>query len=192
MVTIKTIKDYYEDMYELFPEVPKEDIQKILNYYWKALYLHNSYGGDVLIQNKNLWCFIGTLRNNSLQHFKYYIQKLTVKLRVLYKRKQIPWNGYYYFALGDAQYKAYEDQKNGKGRKRKKFKYGNVMLYKLLDECKIQQHNLKYIFKVPMGIDFGYRLYKTDFESKEAELIITRKPQTFKDILVANNNYEFL
>lgn len=73
MVTIKTIKDYYEDMYELFPEVPKEDIQKILNYYWKALYLHNSYGGDVLIQNRNLWCFIGTLRNNSLQHFKYYI-----------------------------------------------------------------------------------------------------------------------
>jgi hypothetical protein len=43
---IKTVKDYYEDMYQLFPEVPKKDIQRILNFGFKTLYLHNSYGGD--------------------------------------------------------------------------------------------------------------------------------------------------
>jgi hypothetical protein len=98
---IKTVNDYYEEMYKLFPQISKKDIQRILNYGFKSLYLHNSYGGDTLITDSNFWCYIGTLRNDSLKHFKYYINKLSVKLRILYKRKKIQWNGYYYFALTD-------------------------------------------------------------------------------------------
>ena len=34
--------------------------------------------------------------------------------------------------------------------------------------------------------------YIPDFKSDKAELILTRDPLKFKDILVSNNKYEFL
>nr|DAG88912.1 MAG TPA: hypothetical protein [Crassvirales sp.] len=36
---------------------------------------------------------------DSLKWFDYYKRKMRTKLRVMYKRKQIKWDGYYYFAL---------------------------------------------------------------------------------------------
>ena len=32
IMQIKRISDYYEALYELYPEVPKKDIERILNY----------------------------------------------------------------------------------------------------------------------------------------------------------------
>jgi uncharacterized protein (DUF433 family) len=46
---VKTINDYFEILYAKYPNVPKEDIRRILKYGWKSLYLHNSYGGDIFI-----------------------------------------------------------------------------------------------------------------------------------------------
>lgn len=192
MFQIKTISDYYDTMYDLFPDVPKSDIQRILNFGWKSLYLHNSYGGDVIITDNNFWSYIGTLRKDSLKHYHYYIKKLSIKLRVLYKRKRIQWDGYYYFALTDNQYTDYLSQKNRRGRPRKNFKFGNQVLYKILDECKIKEYNRKYIFRVPYISDLGFTFYKKDYESDKAELIITRDTQKFEDILVSNNTYEYL
>lgn len=189
---IKHVKDYYDYIYKQFPDVSKKDIKRILNFGWKSLYLHNSYGGDTLITDNDFWCYIGTLRNNSLKHFMYYINKLTVKLRVLYKRKHIQWNGYYYFALTDKQYNYYLQQHNKRGRKRKKFIYGNQVLYKILDECKIREYNKKYIFRIPIITDLGFSFYKENLTTDKAELIITRDIQKFKDILVTNNKYEFI
>ena len=58
---LKEIKDYYESLCEKFPDVPEKDIKRILNYGWKSLYLHNLYGGDTLITDDSLWCYIGHL-----------------------------------------------------------------------------------------------------------------------------------
>nr|DAR22777.1 MAG TPA: hypothetical protein [Caudoviricetes sp.] len=33
---------------------------------WKSVYLHNSYGGDLLISNNSSWCYIGDLKSNAL------------------------------------------------------------------------------------------------------------------------------
>lgn len=189
---IKTVKNYYEKMYQLFPQVSKKDIQRVLNYGFKSLYLHNSYGGDTLITDKDFWCYIGTLRNNSLKHFLYYIKKLTIKLRVLYQRKKIPWDGYYYFALTDNQYDNLIKQQKRRGRKRKYFDYGSQVLYKLLDECKIREYNRKYIFRIPYTTNMGFNFFKKSLISDKAELIITREIQKFKDILVTNQSYEIL
>jgi hypothetical protein len=52
-----------------------------------------------LVKTKNLWCYIGNLKKNALEHFKYYRKKLAAKIRIVYKRKKIQWDGYYYFAL---------------------------------------------------------------------------------------------
>ncbi|WP_295723466.1 hypothetical protein [uncultured Leptotrichia sp.] len=99
LMEIKKVTDYLENMCNMFPEVNPKDIERILTFGWKSYYLHNSYGGDVLIKDNNFWSYVGTLRNNSLEHFNYYVNKLVIKIRVLYKRRKIKWDGYYYFAL---------------------------------------------------------------------------------------------
>lgn len=188
----KTIKDYYQEIYDRFPLIPKSDINRILNFSWKSLYLHNSYGGDTLITDKDLWCYMGNLRKNPLDHFYYYIRKLTVKLRVLYRRKKIPWNGYYYFALSDTQYQSYLNQKNGRGRPRKYFDFGTVYLYQILDECKINEHYKRYIFRIPYISELKIKQFTKNLVSDRAELIVIRDPLKFKDILINDNEYEFL
>ena len=110
---VKTIKDYYEQIYELFPTIPKKDIQRILNYCWKCVYLHNSYGADVLITSSKFWCFFGILRNNTARHCFVYKIKLVTKLRILYKKKHIKYDGY--FAKGKYEGDLVNGMKEGKG-----------------------------------------------------------------------------
>nr|DAN43641.1 MAG TPA: hypothetical protein [Caudoviricetes sp.] len=189
---IKRIQDYYDVMCEKFPDIPKKDMIRILNYGWKSLYLHNLYGGDTFISDDSLWCYIGTLRKDSLKHFQHYIKKLVIKLRVLYRRKNIEWDGYYYFALTDTQYENFLAQHNARGRKRKKFNYGNQVLYQIFDECRIKEYNKRYIFRVPFITQVGFTAYRENFASSEAELIVTREPLKFKDVLVDSNKYDYL
>ncbi len=189
---IKTIKDYYEELYEKFPQVSKKDIQRIISYGWKSLYLHNSYGGDTFIQDKELWCYIGHLKKDSIQYFLYYIKKLSVKLRVLYKRNKIQWDGYYYFALTDKQYNEYINQKNKRGRPKKNFTFTKVFMYQILDECKIKEFGKRYIFRIPYISKVNFKFYVPKLVTDKAELIITREPLKFKDILVYENKYDFL
>lgn len=188
----KTIKDYYEAMFAKFPQISQSDMKRILNFSWKSLYLHNSYGGDTFITDKDLWCYIGYLKCDSIKHFLYYIKKLTIKLRVLYKRKKIPWDGYYYFGLSESSYQKYLSQKNKKGRSKKWFNYGNVFMYQLLDECKIAEYAAKYIFRIPYISKINFKFYVPELTTDKAELIITREPLKFKDILVTNNDYNVL
>ena len=186
---IKTIDDYVSILKQKYPIVSEKDIKRIIRFGWKSIYLSNIYGGDVHLKNNDLWLYIGRLRKDSLKHFEYYIKKLSIKLRILYKRKKIQWDGYYYFALRDDQYEHYLSQINKRGRPRKIFEFGKVMLYKIRGECELKQHNCRYIFRVPYGIDVGYTLLKQNFKTDSAELILTREPMKFKDILTSNNKY---
>lgn len=189
---ITTIKDYYEAIYQRFPDVPKEDIRRVLDYGWKSLYLHNSYGGDTVVSDNDLWCYIGKLKKDPLQHFKYYIRKLIVRLRVLYRRRKTEWDGYYYFGLSESAYQNYLSQKNKKGRPKKRFNFGKVFMYQLLDECKIAEHSSKYIFRIPYITRVNFKFYVPELITDKAELIITREPLKFKDILTHYNNYDIL
>lgn len=189
---IKTCKDYYEEMYKLYPEVPKADIKKILNQGWKIFYLYNSMGGDVCVRdNSGFFLYTGFMKKNPLDFFKYYVKKLAIKLRILYRRKKIKWDGYYYFALQQSQYDTIFKQ-NAKGRRRKNFTFENIMLYQILDECKIKESSAPYIFRLPYTINIGYKYFMKKIKTDKAELIITREPLKFKDILVNDNEYELL
>lgn len=188
----RTIQDYYDIMFSKYPEVPQEDMKRILNFSWKSLYLHNSYGGDVFITDKDIWCYIGYLKRDPLEHFFYYKKKLIVKLRVLYKRKKIPWDGYYYFALSQFQYDKFIGPKSKRGRPKKKFTFENIFLYQILDECKLQEFNKQYIFRIPYVDIIKTKFFIPKFTTNKAELIITRDPLKFKDILIYDNDYEFL
>lgn len=188
----KTIQDYYEEIYKEYPNIPKSDIKRILQYGWKSLYLHNSYGGDVLLNRLGFWFYCGQLMNNSINWFNYYKKKMKVKLRVMYKRKQIEWNGYYYFALSDDQYKEYLNQKNRKGRPKKKFTFNKVMLYKIYDECNISESNKVAIFKIPTLLNMGFTNYKEQLVTDKAELCLVREPLKLDDILLSNYDYEYI
>lgn len=185
------ISDYYPQIYKRFPEVSKEDIKRILIFAWKSVYLHNSYGGDLLVSGDSMWCYIGNLRKNPIQHFHYYIRKLITKIRVAYRREDSPWSGYYYFALSDKQYEYYLLQKNKKGRPRKKFDFGSVFMYEILDECRLNEHSKKYIFRTPTIAPIKLKYFANKLVAS-AELIQVRSPLKFKDILVNDNEYEFL
>ena len=189
---IKTIDDYVDKLHEKYPLISEKDIRRIIKFGWRSIYLANIYGGDVCLKNKDLWFYIGYLRRDSLKHYEYYIKKLALKLRILYKRKKIKWDGYYYFALNDKQYEYYLSQKKKKGRPRKHFKFGTVMLYKIRGECELRQSSCKYIFRVSYDIDIGYTMLKKDYKTDKAELIEIREPMKFKDILTTNNKYEIL
>ena len=86
-------------MFAEFPLIPKRDIKRILQYGYKSFYLHNSYGGDVTLERNTFWLYSGRLMKDSLKWFEYYVKKLVIKIRVLYKRNKTNWDGYYYFAL---------------------------------------------------------------------------------------------
>lgn len=189
---IKTLKDYYEQMYEMFPDVPKEDIKKILNQGWKIFYLYNSYGADVIVRDSSFWCYVGYLKKNSLDFFRYYIKKLSVKLRILYKRYKTQWDGYYYFALTDSQYEDYLKQHNKRGPKRKNFKFEKILLYQIFDECKIRKSSCKYIFKIKLLQYYGMTHFIESITTNKAELIMIRDPLKFKDILINDNKYDVL
>ena len=85
----KTIQDYYETLAKEYPNIPIQDIKRICQYGWKSLYLHNSYGGDVLLRRKDFWFYSGKLMNDSIKFFDYYARKMKIKLRIFYKRYKI-------------------------------------------------------------------------------------------------------
>ena len=86
----------------------------------------------------------------------------------------------------------YESQKKSRGRPKKWFDYGQVMLYKIKDECSLIQHSSRYIFRVPYPSDLGMHMLQKNYRTDRAELIEIRNPLKFEDILVTNHNYEVL
>ena len=190
---IKKIDDYYEQMYEKYPNVPKQDIRRILQFGWKSLYLHNSYGGDVIIRDQSTFIYFGRLMKSPLSWFNYYKRKLSIKVAVLFKRrnKDKPWNGCYYFGLSKTQGEEYFAQIHRRGRKKKYFTFGPIILYKIKEECITREADKPYIFEVAMNADLGYHIFKRSFRTGDSKLILTRDG-TFQDLLIANNNYEYV
>lgn len=189
---LKKIQDYYDILFKMYPKVPKRDIKRIMQFGLKSFMLHNNYGGDVLLQNSSMWLYCGKLMIDPVKYFNYYKKKMITKLRINHKRLDIPWDGYYYFGLYKHQYDLYQNQKNKKGRPKKHFKYGNVVLYKYFDECNLRNSGAVVIFKITFKQDLGLSLYKPNFESDKAELVLERDPLTFKDILASNYKYQFI
>ena len=185
---VKYIKDYYEQVYEMFPDVPKSDIQRILNYGWKQMYLINSYGCDVEIEGPGFWTYFGKMTKSSMRHFFYYKNKLAIKLKILYKRKKIKWDGYYYFAIGQKQYESFGLKSTG--RPRKWFTFKNIKLYKIYEECRLRECNKRYIYRIPFLKDFFWQKLFRELKTDKAELIEARDSVLkFKDILVTNHDY---
>ena len=186
----KEISDYYEKLYEKFPNVPKADIRRVVNYGWRLIYILTLSGIDIKLNNSNFFFLIGPLFKNSLLHFRNYVRKLKQKVIFLYKKRKTEWDGYYYFALSQAEYETYLAQMNKRGPKRKKFNFGRVKMYRIKEECILNRWSSKYIFRVKMPVAIYYSMTR-ELETKDAELIIKRDAMKMKDLLKENRTYGY-
>lgn len=191
----KSADDYIEKLQELYPDVNKNDIKKIIEFGWRMFYFYNLCGCDVVIKNnkKNLWMYSGKLFYDSLQYYNYYKNKLRMKIRVLFRKKKIQWDGYYYTGLTEEEYNQLIESLNKKGRPRKHFEFRNKVCYKISDEAKISYDGYKCIIKFKYITDVGWS-YKFDtLNCTDVSIYLVRDhPDTFKEILVSNYKYDYL
>lgn len=188
----KYVNDYLPKLQEMFPDLKKSDIKKMVEYGWRMFYFYTLRGCDISISStkNDFWMYCGDLYDDSLLHFNYYRNKLRRKLRVMYAKKKIKWDGYYYTNLTEEEYK---NNFNKKGRPRKNFTFKDKKAFKLLDEAKIFFTGPKYIIKFKYVSDMGYYFEKQTLKCTQAEPVyINPSHTTFKDIMINDNKYEVL
>lgn len=184
---ITTVNDYVDAVHELHPDLSKEEIKRILVYGWKMILQYVSFGNDIQILSPKFFLFIGRIPVSALAAFNTYCYKLAKKIQYMFRRTNAKWDGYYYFARNEAQYKDYLSQS-----KRKYKVFQNVKLYKLLDECKITEHSKPYIFRLAEDKTAWMTKFYKEIKTKNAELIIQRDPLKMGDILTSQNKFKYI
>ena len=155
-------------------------------------YMANSFGADVCLKQHDFNIFCGKLYKESEEFFNYYRTKLARKVRFMYRRYKIEWDGYYYFALHKKQYEEYLAQVNKRGRKRKYFEFNNIMLYKIKDELYLSQFGEIAIFRISVTLMRGEKWYVRHLKTDKAEFLYMRPTLTFKDISTLEHKYDFI
>ena len=181
------IDDYVDAVWELHPELSREEIKRILVYGWKMILQYVSFGNDVQILSSKFFFFIGKIPTSALAIFNTYCYKLAKRIQYMFRRTKAKWDGYYYFALTENQYIEYLNQS------KKKYKiFKNIRLYKLLEECKIQEHSKSYIFRLNEDKTAWFSKFYSELKTKDAELIIQRDPLKMKDLLTSENKFKYI
>lgn len=167
---IKRVNDYYEKVKEKFPDLTQKEVEDILTYGFKAFYLINLYGADVLLKSWNYTMYIGHMFRDIKKFWEYWHFKSTLKLRIKYKRKKPIYDGYYYFGLSEDDYKKYGlDKKHG----RKSVTFDHLILYKIKEEAFLYK-NSKYFYKIAIKEDCGFTQDLTNFKTNQFSLIAKR------------------
>ena len=184
---ITTIDDYVDMVHEYYPEFSREEIKRILKYGWKMILQYISFGNDVSIISNKFFMFIGTIPSSALATFNTYCYKLAKRIQYMFRRTKSKWDGYYYFARTENQYKDFLTQN------KKKYKiFKDVFLYKLLEECKIKEHSKSYIFRLEEDKTAWFQKYYKEIKTNKAELIIQRDPLKMEDLLTSNNKFKYI
>ena len=184
---VTKIENYVDSVHEKFPELTRDEIKRILVYGWKMIVQYVSAGNDVNISSPEGFIFIGKIPSSGLSVFKTYCYKLSKKIRYMFNRKNEQWDGYYYFARTENQYKDYLSQSK---KRIKTFK--NVFLYKLLEEVKVREFAAPYIFRLKEDKTRWMRKYYPEIKTKSAELIIVRDCLNMQQILTTKNKFKYI
>lgn len=163
---IKYTKDYLDEVHAKFPDLDKQEINKILLHGFKMFYALNNFGADILLkdlQNLKFWMLTGRLYNRFDLYYKYSLIKYAIKYRIQSRRRKEQWDGYYYFGMTDEMYRFYESQEDSNEKILE-----NIMLFRLMDELKT--HNqYKYYFKIPYPEYKGYKFFLENYETSDIE-----------------------
>lgn len=190
---ITTIADYVDKVHEKYPKVPLSDIKKILRYGWNQFLSYNRLGCDINICTDEFYLLSGRIPIKRLKQYKLYQHKLARKLRVMFMKKHMKWDGYYYFCINRREYEEeYLPQVKKPEGIHERITFHNVKLYKLQDECKAQHTYPKYMFRVPYIADFGYCLFLKEYTPAKCELLGFIPAWKFHDLLITRNQYEIL
>ncbi len=192
---LTNVATYLPKLQEQFPTVPLEDIKRSVEYGWRMLYYYNLRGCDTLISSTKYkyWFYCGELTRDSVKHFNYYRRMLRRKLRVLYSKQKIQWDGYYYTGLTNLEYQSLIESQSKKGRKKKNFTFHNKTILKVFDEAKVFYSWSKCIIKFKYITDIGYSIYKNTLKCNDVQIALKKdKPWVFKDVLISSNNYELI
>lgn len=185
----KYVDDYIPRLKEMFPQVCEKDIKRAVEYGWRMFYFYNLRGCDTLIQSKRykFWMYCGELRRNSIKHFEYYKVMLRRKIRTLFWKKKMKWDGYYYTYVTQEEYDKYFTKR----RARKYFYLTDKISFKIFDEANLFYDKCLYIVKFKYVTDMGYSFRKENLKCTDMEIAYIKKaPLKFEDILINNNNYE--
>lgn len=186
----KEIKDYYDAIQAKFPDVTMHDIKHILNYGWTQYVRNVQLGMDVNVHYNNRNVFhTGKLNANYDIQRVYYIKKMKIKIRLLWKIRQKQWDGYYYFSLTDDEWNAYQDKLE---RRKKPFPLtlGPKTYYKIYDECLACSFWSQYIFRVKSVVDFGFTYFRKEKQIYDMELYKV-KDKGWRSLLTTRKNYEY-
>lgn len=184
---ITTVNDYVDDVWKEYPELSREEVKRILVYGWKMILQYVSFGNDISILSQKFFFFIGKIPVSALAAFNTYCYKLAKRIQYMFRRTKAKWDGYYYFARNDNQYEDYIKQ-----NKRKYKVFQNVMLYKLLEECKIKEHSKSFIFRLSEDKTAWFQKFYKEIKTDKAELIIQRDPLKMKDLLTSENKFKYI
>lgn len=188
----KYVDDYLPKLQEMFPTLSRKDLKRMVEYGWRMFYFYNLRGCDTVITSRknNYWMYCGNLTDDSVKHFNYYRNKLRKKLRVMYAKKKIQWDGYYYTSLTKEEY---DNLTKKKGRPRKNYTFKNKTSFKILDEAKLYFQGPKYIIKYKYNTDMGYSFDKEVLKCTDVEVVFVKDtPDTFKDVMIYDNKYDLL
>lgn len=168
---IKYIEDYYDKVKEKYPELTEKQISKILTFGFRSFYLHTLYGGDILSKSPYLTVYCGRCFVDTNKFMEYRNIKLRTKLRVKYKKAKTQWDGYYYFGMSDNEFEYYQSQMKSHGRRRQKFHFKNIYLFKVKNEVLLNKKN-KHVFRIAYPLDCGFSIYKEDVVTRNFEYIL--------------------
>ena len=184
---ITKIDDYVDVICEKHPELSREEIKRILVYGWKMILQYVNFGNDIQILSKNVFLFIGIIPVSALAAFNTYCYKLSRRIQYMFKRTKSKWDKCYYFARTENQYLDYLNQN------KKQYKtFENVVLYKLLEECRIKEHSKPYIFRLKEDKTAWFSKYYKQIRTKNAELIITRDPLNMHNVMTSENKFKYI
>lgn len=144
---------YYDKMKEKFPELSETQIEKIVTYGIRSLFMVSHYGADVKVQQRRFFLYFGQILQKSDTYTKYRRLKLTIKNRLLYSRDKKVYNGKYYFILSDDLYKELPNKKKGKY-----IPFENIYIYKIQKEAELWSGSYLYEIDYPEDIGFKKRL----------------------------------
>ena len=68
---IRKYTDYVDKVHEKFPDVPIKELQTIMRFGLRSFYLHNLYGGDVLLKSPYFTLYSGKMFSDNLVFYHY-------------------------------------------------------------------------------------------------------------------------
>lgn len=179
---VTEIKNYVEKIQQRYPFLTQAEISKILAYGLRQYAWVNKMHADVLIcyrHDDSMTAHCGQLGTDSLKHYYRFMTKNRMRERVLYYLRKEKWDGYYYIGLTDEEHNAL---KKGKV---KTFK--NVYLTKLKKEL-YHIPCVKHIWKVPMIDDLGWRFFREEFKTDQAEYIGENQYEKYHKCFLKGND----